>query len=74
MLNLNVKNVERYTIPLPSIHEQQEIIDFLDKKIAKIDSLKEKQKHIIEELSEYRTTLISDVVTGKVDVRDEAIP
>jgi type I restriction enzyme, S subunit len=28
----------------------------------------------IDLLKEYRTTLISEVVTGKIDVRDEAIP
>ena len=56
---------------IPPFSEQQEIVDFLDRETAKIDSLIEKEKQIIEKMKEYRTALISAAVTGKIDVRGE---
>lgn len=56
---------------IPPFSEQQEIADFLDRENAKIDSLIEKEKKIIEKMKEYRTALISAAVTGKIDVRGE---
>ena len=58
-------------INLPPLSEQQMIADFLDRETAKIDSLIEKEKQIIEKMKEYRTALISAAVTGKIDVRGE---
>ena len=58
-------------INLPPVSEQQKIADFLDRETAKIDSLIEKEKQIIEKMKEYRTALISAAVTGKIDVRGE---
>ena len=55
---------------LPSYQEQKSIIDFLDKKTAQIDSLTEKTQKSIDLLKEYRSALITSVVTGKVDVRE----
>lgn len=57
-------------VALPStIEEQQEIIDFITEQTKVIDkriSIAEKE---IDLIIEYRTRLISDVVTGKIDVR-----
>lgn len=53
----------------PSIDERREILTFLDKETAKIDTLIEKCETAIELLKERRTALISAVVTGKIDVR-----
>ena len=58
-------------INLPPLSEQQMIADFLARETAKIDSLIEKEKQIIEKMKEYRTALISAAVTGKIDVRGE---
>ena len=60
-------------IPLPPISEQQQIVDHLDKGTTKIDSTIEKETQRINLLKEYRQSLISEVVTGKVDVRDEVV-
>ncbi len=68
--NLNVKNVERYRIPLPPIEEQREIIEYLDNYRVEIDTLISKYQKQIELMQEYRTSLISQAVTGKIDVRD----
>lgn len=59
-----------YPIALPDLQEQQEIIDFLHEKNQKIDNLIYKQKALILKLKEYRTSIISHAVTGKIDVRD----
>ena len=56
--------------PTPSIIEQKKILEFLEVKINEIDTLISKSQQEIELLKEYKTALISEVVTGKVDVRD----
>jgi type I restriction enzyme S subunit len=56
--------------PLPPIKEQKQIVDYLDEQTKKIDSTIEKETQRIELLKEYRQSLISEVVTGKIDVRD----
>jgi len=60
-------------IVLPPLQEQQQIVDYLNKETTKIDSTIEKETQRIDLLNEYRQSLISDVVTGKVDVRDEVL-
>ena len=57
-------------IPIPSLSEQQGIIDFIKKETSKIETLISKYQKQIELMQEYRTTLISQAVTGKIDVRD----
>jgi len=68
--NLNVKNVERYRIPLPPIEEQKEIVTYLDNYRHEIGKLISKYQKQIDLMQEYRTALISQAVTGKIDVRD----
>ena len=57
----------------PPLHEQQHIVEHLDKQTQQIASTIEKESQRIELLKEYRQALISEVVTGKIDVRDEVI-
>lgn len=68
--NLNVKNVERYRIPLPPIEEQKEIISYLDNYRTEMDTLISKYQKQIDLMQEYRSAIISQAVTGKIDVRD----
>ena len=56
---------------IPPFREQTQIVNFLDHKIAKIDELRSNEQRSLELLKEYRHTLISEVVTGKLDVRSE---
>ncbi|MBN1536525.1 MAG: restriction endonuclease subunit S [Anaerolineales bacterium] len=58
--------------PIPNLNEQQQIIEYLRKQISKFDQTIKRNEHQIELLREYRTALISAVVTGKMDVREEA--
>lgn len=60
--NLNMGDV--LSIPIPSIpeKEQQLIADFLDKKCGEIDEMVSLQEKIIEELKEYRQSVITEAV------------
>ena len=66
--NLNVKDFERFQFPLPPIQEQLQIIQFLDKRTIEIDDLIQLEQNKIDLLKEYRQSLISNVVTGKIKV------
>jgi type I restriction enzyme S subunit len=59
--------------PTPPIDEQHTILDFLSCTISDIDIIISKTQQEIELLKEYKTALISEVVTGKVDVRNEKL-
>lgn len=54
-------------IPFPTIDKQQKIADFLEEKCSKIDSLIEKQQTVIEKLTEYKLSVITEAVTSKSD-------
>jgi len=56
-------------VPLPDIRQQEEIITYLDQETSQIDTLVEKTRRAIELLKERRQALITQVVTGKIDVR-----
>ncbi len=55
----------------PPFREQAKIVDFLNCKNKQIDELIAAEQRKIELLKEYRQSLISEAVTGKIDVRDE---
>lgn len=57
-------------VAVPPLAEQQSIADFLDAKTAKIDELIGELTKQIDELTEYKQAVITEAVTGKVDVRD----
>lgn len=59
---------------LPPEDEQEEIVAYLDSQCSKISILKQKILEEIDCLHELRTRLISDVVTGQIDVRGIEVP
>jgi type I restriction enzyme S subunit len=59
-------------VATPPLDDQQKIVSFLDTETARIDNLISKQKMLIEKLKEYRSSIISHAVTGKIDVRHHA--
>ena len=61
----DLKSVE---VALPPIHEQEQIVEYLDKQASIIESTITTEEKRIELLKEYRQSLISEVVTGKVNV------
>ena len=63
--------------PFPPKEEQRKIIEFISEKSSEIHAAITRAEREIELMREYRTRLIADVVTGKVDVGDvpvEAFP
>lgn len=67
---LTTGNLNGIVIPFPAVEEQIAIAEFLDQKIAQIDDQIGRAEKSIEFLKEFRTALISEVVTGKIDVRN----
>ena len=57
-------------IIVPSLNDQNEIVEFLDKELNEISAVKKSVEQTINKLKEYRSTLITQVVTGKIDVRN----
>ena len=57
---------------LPPLTEQAVIVEYLDKATADIDAATGRANREVGLLNEYRTRLVADVVTGKVDVRGAA--
>lgn len=57
----------------PPIEEQNAIVEYIESKTNKIDTMIEALKAEIDRLTEYKQRLISDVVTGQIDVRGEQI-
>lgn len=54
----------------PPIPEQIEIVEHIDNETQRLDNLISKYQKQIDLMQEYRTSLISQAVTGKIDVRD----
>lgn len=59
---------------MPPLHEQREIVKIVVSHISPILNLEDKVIESIKKLQEYRSTLITNAVTGKIDVRDFSIP
>lgn len=66
--DLRFSNFVQVPLPLIPMDEQKEIADYLNKKTARIDSIIADVTEQIEKLKEYRQSIISEVVTGKVAV------
>ena len=64
--------VQNERITFPPLPEQSAIALYLNKATADTNSAINRNRRQIELLSEYRTRLIADVVTGKLDVRETA--
>ncbi|MGG3284390.1 restriction endonuclease subunit S [Paenibacillus solani] len=71
---VNIDKFLQIQVPIPPITEQQSIVVQLDSQCVGVNKLIEKINTQIALLHEYRTRLISDVVTGKMDVRGVEVP
>ncbi|WP_151789565.1 restriction endonuclease subunit S [Acinetobacter nosocomialis] len=60
---INWEDIKNKYVPLPTLDEQKNILDFLDHETSKIDRLIEKQQQLIELLKEKRQAVISHAVT-----------
>jgi type I restriction enzyme S subunit len=66
--------LKRFSILIPQKEEQFKIVLFLDERCSSMNKLITQTKSLIKLLEEYRTRFISDVVTGKMDVRNIIVP
>lgn len=67
--NVGVDSLRNVRILLPSVFEQEQIIEVLKNELIKMDNLIAKSQSAIQLMQERRTALISAAVTGKIDVR-----
>lgn len=72
--SLNYKDFSTILIPLPSLKEQRLIVDACEKIDLNIKKMIDSISKKIELLKELKNSIISEVVTGKIDVRDVIIP
>ena len=72
--DLSMNRMKEIPFVMPPVEEQMKIVEYIKAKFAEIDSVKPMLEKEIELLREYRTRLISDVVTGQMDVRNIEIP
>lgn len=63
--NIGASRYNEYSLAIPPIAEQLRIIEFLDDKMEKIDSLMAEKQSLIDDLESYKKSLIYEVVTGK---------
>ena len=69
-MHIYAHQLKRLAIAIPPLAEQTAIASFLDQRTSQIDGAVKATQRQIDLLREYRTRLISDVVTGKLDVRE----
>lgn len=68
---INIRDLKRAYIPVPPEDEQQLIANYLDHESSRLDAQVETIQAQIDKLRDYRQSLISAAVTGKIDVRGE---
>lgn len=69
-MNLNIERIENLSITVPSIDIQNIIVKYIEQKVNSIESIINKTKLQIEKLKEAKQSLISEAVTGKIEILD----
>lgn len=67
---LNMTTIKNVALPLPDLNEQNIIVSYLDKKVDEQNSIISSIRVQVDKLKEYRQAIISEAVTGKIDVRN----
>lgn len=65
---LAVERIKQLSIPVPPIHEQQAIADYLTAKCGEIDALISLKQTKVDSLKEYKKSIIYEYITGKKEV------
>ena len=71
---VSVNYIKNFTVGIPSINEQGKILTNIDKKLFQIDKAIEIEHQDITLLQELKARIVSDVVTGQIDIRNVEIP
>ncbi len=69
---LTCQDIKRFRVVLPPRDEQDRLLSEVSRELASLDAAIVRARRHIELVQEYRTRLIADVVTGKLDVREAA--
>jgi type I restriction enzyme S subunit len=72
MSNINSTMIGRIPVVLPSLDEQKQIIEHISNRTSEVDDAIDQAERQIGLMEQYRTSLVAEVVTGQVDVRDVA--
>ena len=70
--SLRFTDLNRFYVPCPPVSEQEAIANAITESMNELDAVQDRAHREISLLREYRTRLITDVVTGKLDVREAA--
>ena len=70
-LTLSFKDLRYQLLPIPPLSEQRAIVSYIEAQTANIDKLIDAYEQQVERVKEYKQRLISDAVTGKMNVTDE---
>ncbi len=72
LASTNSSTLRAFPVPLPVAEEQAKILDAISEQTNVLDDAMDRAEREIDLMREYRTRLIADVVTGKLDVREAA--
>ena len=70
MDGLNSSLIKNFVITLPPLSEQRTITSYLGQKVGQIDTSISELEHQLSDLKSYKSSLITEAVTGKIDLRD----
>ncbi len=71
MQNIGQDTIKDVVVALPPLEEQRAIVAHLNTESARTDRMMDANRRFIDVLQEYRSALITNAVTGKIDVRGE---
>lgn len=72
--NFSAEKYASISMTIPPLDEQEKIAVVIEGQMIKIDKLEDATRQAISRLTEYRTALITAATTGKIDVRQVAVP
>lgn len=72
--NIQYEDFSTMYLPIPSLDEQQRIVEYLDEKCGEIDALISLQEQMIAQLSDYKQSVITEAVTKGLDPNADFIP
>jgi type I restriction enzyme S subunit len=71
--DLGLTRMARIDLLRPPLEEQKQIVKHIDERTSEIDDAIDQAERQIELMKQYRTSLVAEVVTGQVDVRNEVV-
>lgn len=71
---LPAEQFNNFLLPCPALKEQQQIVQFIEELLKSTNELIEKEEMVLEKLREHRQSIVSEAVSGKVDLGDCQLP